>query len=352
MIEVKNLTKVYGDHTAVDHLSFKINNGKIYGLLGPNGAGKSTTMNMITGCLAPTEGSVKINGFDVSREPQKAKRCIGYLPEIPPVYEEMTPEEYLRFVAEAKGVSFERAVRQVHEAMELTQIAPMRHRLIKNLSKGYRQRVGIAQAMLGNPDIIILDEPTVGLDPKQIIEIRSLIRRLGEMKTVIISSHILAEISEICDHVLIIAGGKLIANAPIEELQKKSNAGARLKLSVRGDEQGVLETLSRIEELESCMVGASREAGVINLTLVAKGDADLRDRIFFALADRRYALLSMEKEEASLENVFLKLTAEAEKNQKAQKTDKKRGKDAEHDGKYELIDDQDDETDEKEENAE
>ena len=264
---------------------------------------------------------------------------MGYLPEIPPVYEELTPEEYLRFVADAKGVSFERAIRQVNEAMELTQIYSMRHRLIKNLSKGYRQRVGIAQAMLGNPDIIILDEPTVGLDPKQIIEIRSLIRRLGEIKTVIISSHILAEISEICDHVLIIAGGKLIANAPIEELQKKSNAGARLKLSVRGDEAGVLETLSAIEELESCMVGVSREAGVVNLTLSAKGDADLRDRIFFALADRRYALLSMEKEETSLESIFLKLTSEAEKNQTAQKPDKKRGKSADRDGKYELIDD-------------
>ena len=340
MIEVKNLTKVYGDHTAVDHLSFKINNGKIYGLLGPNGAGKSTTMNMITGCLAPTEGSVKINGFDVYKEPQKAKRCIGYLPEIPPVYEEMTPEEYLRFVADAKGVSFERAIRQVQEAMELTQIDSMRHRLIKNLSKGFRQRVGIAQAMLGNPDIIILDEPTVGLDPKQIIEIRSLIRRLGEFKTVIISSHILAEISEICDHVLIIANGKLIANAPIEELQNKSHAGARLKLSVRGDEQGILDTLSAIEELESCTVGASREEGVIKLTVSAKGDADLRDRIFFALADRRYALLSMEKEEASLESVFLTLTAQAERDRQRDKNGKKRAEKPERDGKYELIDDE------------
>lgn len=349
MIEVKNLTKVYGDHTAVDHLSFKINNGKIYGLLGPNGAGKSTTMNMITGCLAPTEGSVKINGFDVYKEAQKAKRCIGYLPEIPPVYEEMTPEEYLRFVADAKGVPFERAIRQVQEVMELTQIDSMRRRLIKNLSKGYRQRVGIAQAMLGNPDIIILDEPTVGLDPKQILEIRTLIRRLGEIKTVIISSHILAEISEICDHVLIIANGKLIANAPIEELQNKSNAGARLKLSVRGDEQGVLDTLSEIEELESCTVGVSREAGVVNLTVSAKGDTDLRDRIFFALADRRYALLSMEKEEVSLESIFLSLTAEAEKKRQeanADKNGKKRAQKPERDGIYELIDD------EKEENAE
>lgn len=183
MIEVKNLTKIYGDHTAVDGLSFKINNGKIYGLLGPNGAGKSTTMNMMTGCLAPTSGSVKINGFDMFDEPLRAKKCIGYLPEIPPVYGEMTPLEYLRFVADAKGVPYNRAIRQVQEAMELTHIDDMQNRLIKNLSKGYRQRVGIAQAMLGNPDIIILDEPTVGLDPKQIAEIRELIRTLGEIKT-------------------------------------------------------------------------------------------------------------------------------------------------------------------------
>ena len=322
MIEVKNLTRRYGDRLAVDGLSFKINNGKIYGLLGPNGAGKSTTMNMITGCLAPTSGSVRINGFDISKEPLQAKRCIGYLPEIPPVYEELTPEEYLRFVADAKGVPFERAVRQVEEAMMLTQIDSMRNRLIKNLSKGYRQRVGIAQAMLGNPDIIILDEPTVGLDPKQILEIRSLIRRLGELKTVIISSHILAEISEICDHVLIIAGGKLIANAPIEELQNKSMAGARLKLSIRGDEKGILGALSEIEEIESCTVGVSREAGVVKLTVSAKGEADLRDRIFFAMADRRYAVLSMEKEEASLESIFLSLTDRATKNGGAKKEKK------------------------------
>ena len=330
MIEVKELTKVYGDHTAVDHLSFKINNGKIYGLLGPNGAGKSTTMNMITGCLAPTSGTVKINGFDVCEEPIQAKKCIGYLPEIPPVYEELTPEEYLRFVAEAKGVEYERAIRQVREVMDLTQITSMRARLIKNLSKGYRQRVGIAQAMLGSPDIIILDEPTVGLDPKQLAEIRALIRRLGEMKTVIVSSHILAEISEICDHVLIIADGKLIANAPIDELQGKTDAGARIKLSVRGDEDGVIEVLSAIPELESCTVGVSHEPGVVSLTVVARGKEDLRDRIFFAMADHRYAVLSMEREEATLESIFLSLTEAAEKKRAESST--------ERDGEYELID--------------
>ena len=337
MIEVTGLTKVYGDHIGVDHISFKINNGKIYGLLGPNGAGKSTTMNMMTGCLAPTEGTVKINGFDIYAEPMQAKRCIGYLPEIPPVYDELTPEEYLNFVAAAKGVPPERAVRQVQEVMELTQITSMRRRLIKNLSKGFRQRVGIAQTMLGNPDIIILDEPTVGLDPKQILEIRALIRRLGEKKTVIVSSHILAEISEICDHVLILAGGKLIANAPIEELQSKAHAGARIKLSVRGDEEGILSTLAEIEELESCTVGVSREAGVVNLTVTARGEDDLRDRIFFALADRRYALLSMEREEATLESIFLALTENAP-DVRQKKRQKRRKTGADRDGEYELID--------------
>ncbi len=342
MIEVKNLTKVYGDHTAVDHLSFKIYNGKIYGLLGPNGAGKSTTMNMITGCLAPSEGSVRINGFDMFEKPLKAKKCIGYLPEIPPVYGEMSPFEYLLFVAEAKGVSYARALRQVQEVMELTQLLDMRDRLIKNLSKGYRQRVGIAQAMLGNPDIIILDEPTVGLDPKQIKEIRELIRRLGEMKTVIVSSHILAEISEVCDHVLILSGGKLIANAPIEELQNKAGTTARIKIAVRGDEQGVLEVLDGIDEIESCIVEGSREEGVVSLTITANGKTDLRDRIFFAMADRRYAVVSMEREEASLESIFLRLTEEA-----AQLSDTRKktaphagGEVNDRDGEYELIDEE------------
>ena len=343
MIEVKNLTKVYGDHTAVDNLSFKIYNGKIYGLLGPNGAGKSTTMNMMTGCLAPTSGSVRINGFDVVKEPVKAKKCIGYLPEIPPVYGELTPYEYLLFVAEAKGVSYERAVRQVQEVMEMTDIMDMRDRLIKNLSKGYRQRVGIAQTILGDPDIIILDEPTVGLDPKQIIEIRSLIRALGETKTVIISSHILAEIKEMCDHVLIISGGKLIANSPIEELQDSVSAGMKIRLSVRGDADGIIAALNEIEEIDSCTLEASHEEGVVALTLKTKSETDLRDRIFFAMADRRYAVISMEREEESLESVFLRLTDDApeEDDGASRKKAKKKLRDEpDMEGEYELIEEE------------
>lgn len=340
MIEVKDLTKRYGDHVAVDRVSFKINNGRIYGFLGPNGAGKSTTMNMMTGCLAPTSGSVRINGFDIFDEPLKAKRCIGYLPEIPPLYEDMTPYEYLSFIADAKDVPYGRAQRQVHEVMELTRIEDVKDRLIKHLSKGYRQRVGIAQTMLGNPDIIILDEPTVGLDPKQITEIRALIRRLGEKKTVIISSHILAEISAVCDHVLILSEGRLIANAPIEELQSGFSDRSRLHLSVRGDEAGVLEALSEIEEVEDCLIGHTCEDGVVDLTLTVSGKDDLRDRIFFSLADHRYALLSMEREEATLESIFLSLTDRETKALNQPKKSKiKLIPDAdERDGDYEVID--------------
>lgn len=333
MIEVKNLTKRYGDHLAVDGLSFKINNGKIYGLLGPNGAGKSTTMNMMTGCLAPTAGSVKINGFDMFSEPLRAKRCIGYLPELPPVYGDLTPSEFLRFVADAKGVPYNRAIRQVHEAMELTHIEHMQNRLIKNLSKGYRQRVGIASALLGNPDIIILDEPTVGLDPKQIAEIRELIRVLGQTRTVIISSHILSEIEELCDHVLIISKGRLIANSPIEELHNRTADRIRLLLSVRGDERGVLAVLHGFEELESCVLTGNREDGVLNLSLTALATEDLRDRIFFAMADRRYAVLSMEKEEETLESIFLEMTTD-------EAADSAPMAEADRDGEYELIDEE------------
>lgn len=307
MIEVKNLTKAYGTRVAVDGISFQIHNGRVYGLLGPNGAGKSTTMNMLAGCLAPTSGKVKINGFDMQSDPLKAKRYVGYLPEIPPLYEDMTPLEYLSFVAEAKGVAYERGVRQVNEVLELLRLRSVQNRLIRHLSKGNRQRIGIAQALLGNPDIIILDEPTVGLDPAQITEIRALVRKLGEKKTVIVSSHLLSEIEELCDHVLILSSGKLIANAPIEELRENGDR-TRISLTVRGDEEGVLEALSHVEGIERCQVGASFEEGVVALTLLCAGKKDIRDDLFFAMAERRYAVLSMERDERSLESVFLSLT--------------------------------------------
>ena len=324
MIEVKHLTKIYGDHTAVDDLSFTIEPGHIYGLLGPNGAGKSTTMNIVTGCLAATSGTVRICGHDIYEDPIAAKRCIGYLPEIPPLYTDMTPLEFLSFVAEAKGVGYEEAGRQVREVMELTQIEDMKDRLIKNLSKGYRQRVGIAQAMLGNPDIIILDEPTVGLDPKQIIEIRELIRMLGQNRTVILSSHILAEISAVCDRVLIISHGKLVADDTIEHLESSVTNANRLRLSVRGSAEDVSEVLGGIDGILDCKQ-ISEEDGVITLSLNVTKERDLRDDIFFAMAERRIPVLTMEAEELDLEDVFLSLTdgeqPEAEESEESEETE-------------------------------
>ena len=307
MIEVKHLTKIYGDHTAVDDLSFTIEPGHIYGLLGPNGAGKSTTMNIVTGCLAATSGTVRICGHDIYEDPIPAKQCIGYLPEIPPLYTDMTPFEFLSFVAEAKGVGYEEAGRQVREVMELTRIEDMKDRLIKNLSKGYRQRVGIAQAMLGNPDIIILDEPTVGLDPKQIIEIRDLILMLGQSRTVILSSHILAEISAVCDRVLIISHGKLVADDTIEHLENSVQNANRLRLSVRGNAEAISEVLSGIEGILDCKQ-LSEEDGVISLSLNVSKERDLRDDIFFAMAEHRIPVLTMDVEELDLEDIFLTLT--------------------------------------------
>ena len=220
MIEVSNLTKKYGKHTAVDDLSFQVEKGQIYGFLGPNGAGKSTTMNIITGYLAATEGTVKINGHDVLKEPEEAKKCIGYLPELPPLYMDMTVGEYLCFVAELKKVPSKDRVDQIEEIMEKTGVTEMKDRLIKNLSKGYKQRVGLAQALIGYPEVIILDEPSVGLDPKQIIEMREFIRSLANEHTVILSSHILSEVQAVCDHIMIIAHGKLVASDSPENLQK------------------------------------------------------------------------------------------------------------------------------------
>ena len=306
MIEVKNLTKTYGDHEALRDVSFKIANGKIYGLLGPNGAGKSTTMNIMTGCLAPTSGTVRINGFDIYEQAIEAKRLIGYLPEQPPLYDDMTPEEFLLFVAEAKGVHPELALRQVKEVMALTNINDMKDRLIANLSKGCRQRVGIAQAMLGSPEVIILDEPTVGLDPKQLVEIREMIRTLGEDRTVIVSSHILSEVSELCDELLVIAQGKLVAKGTLEDLEAMVGRTDTLHLSVRGDEAGVLEVLRGIVDVTGANVTTSQDA--VSITLDIERGRDVRDDIFFAMADKRYAVVAMEIEHKSLENVFLALT--------------------------------------------
>ena len=309
MIEIKGLTKKYGNHTAVDNVSFKIRNGHIYGLLGPNGAGKSTTMNIVAGCLAPTAGTVLINGYDICDRPIEAKRQIGYLPEQPPLFGDMTPFEYLCFVAEAKGVKDDVIDRQVKEAMIMTDILEVKDRLIRNLSKGYRQRVGIAQTMLGTPDIIILDEPTVGLDPKQLTEIRALIRKLGERLTVIVSSHILSEISELCDHVIILSGGRVVADDEMAALEARMSPEKSIRMTVKGDEAGVRAVLANIEGVEEILGGGTAGIeGAVSLTVRVTPDTDLRDTIFFAMAEARYAVISMELVEQSLESIFLSLT--------------------------------------------
>ena len=314
LIEVQNLTKVYGSKTAVENVSFKIRNGRIYGLLGPNGAGKSTTMNMMTGCLSPTEGTVLINGYDICDQPIEAKRQIGYLPEQPPLFGDMTPAEYLTCVAEAKGVSDDLIDRQVKEAMQVTDILSVKDRLIRNLSKGYRQRVGIAQAILGSPDIIILDEPTVGLDPQQLTEIRALVRKLGEKLTVIISSHILSEISELCDHVIILSEGHVVADDDMTELEARMNPETTLRMTVKADEAGARAVLKSIEGVNTVTKLSANEAeGTVTLRVTTAADSDLRDEIFFAMAERRYAVLSTETVEQSLEEIFLSLTAKKSK---------------------------------------
>ena len=246
MIEVRHLTKKYGSHAAVDDLSFTIEKGVIYGFLGPNGAGKSTTMNIITGCLGATDGEVLIDGHSITEEPMAAKKLIGYLPELPPVYMDMTPEEYLRFILQAKKVPMAKRAEQLKSVMEKTRITEMKDRLIRNLSKGYRQRVGIAQALIGDPEIIILDEPTVGLDPAQIIEIRELIRELGKDHTIVLSSHILSEVQAVCDAIMIISHGRLVASDTAENLTTLFAGKTTLKLEIRADRDRAAAVLGRV----------------------------------------------------------------------------------------------------------
>ena len=286
MIEVKNLVKRYGNHCAVDHLSFTVEDGQVFGLLGPNGAGKSTTMNIMTGYLAATEGDVLIQGHNILEEPEAARKCVGYLPEIPPLYPDMTVLEYLRFCAELKKLPAERRKEDLDEVLSLTHLNGQAERLIRNPSKGYRQRVGLAQAILGFPPIIILDEPTVGLDPKQVVEIRSLIRHLAKEHTVLLSSHILSEIRAMCDHVLILRKGKVMAcDTPAE---------------------AVRSTVLTVDGITSCE--AQQEGDTVKMVISADGDA--REALFYAFAQARQPILEMRPKTATLEEVFLDLTDE------------------------------------------
>lgn len=307
MIEVKNLTKQYGQKKAVDNLSFTVNDGEILGFLGPNGAGKSTTMNMLTGYISSTSGQALINGVDILDDPMKAKKDIGYLPEIPPLYLDMTVKEYLNFIYDLKKCKLPRKA-HLAEVCELVKITDVYERIIRNLSKGYKQRVGLAQALIGNPPILILDEPTVGLDPKQIIEIRTLIKRLGKKHTVILSSHILSEIQAVCDHVIIINKGKIAANDTTENLTANLSADSRLIARIDGSREEILKVIKAIPGVISVLADMEREPGIYDYEIEVKDGVDIRRELFKRIVARNWVMLGLKSTEMSLEDIFLKIT--------------------------------------------
>lgn len=307
MVEIKNLTKKYGDNLAVDNISFTVSKGEILGFLGPNGAGKSTTMNILTGYLSCTSGEVKIDGYDILDNPIEAKKRIGYLPEHPPLYMDMTVSEYLDFVYDLKGVKEERT-EHLSKIMDAVKITDVKNRLISNLSKGYKQRVGLAQAMVGNPEVLILDEPTVGLDPKQIIEIRDVIKKLGRDHTVILSSHILQEVNAICERVIIINKGKLVASDTAENLGKSISNENKFQLRVAGDERSILDALEGISGIKYIKSLGRKEAGSIDFIVEAEPNVDVRTPIFNALAQCGLPILAMQALDLSLEDIFLEVT--------------------------------------------
>ena len=307
MIEVKNLTKRYGKHLAVDDLSFTVEKGQIYGFLGPNGAGKSTTMNIMTGYLGATSGEILINGHDILREPQEAKKCIGYLPEQPPLYMEMTVWEYLNFAAELKKIPKDEVKKQIEKVAKLTRLEEVQNRLIHNLSKGYKQRVGLAQAILGFPEIIILDEPTVGLDPKQIIEIRELIRTLAKNHTVILSSHILAEVREVCDYIMIIAKGKLVASDTPENLENLMSGTGHVELEAKTSMEKARAILKEIPQISKAEYQEETKESV-TVRIESEGQSNIREQLFFAFAKEGIPLLTLKLNKSTLEDIFLELT--------------------------------------------
>lgn len=324
MIEVKNLVKKYGNHIAVQDLNFTVEKGQVYGFLGPNGAGKSTTMNIITGYIGATQGEVLIDGIDIVTNPKEAKRHIGYLPEQPPLYADMTVGEYLNFAARIKGISKREIEQNIQSVCSTTQIEDVGRRIIRNLSKGYKQRVGLAQALLGYPEILIFDEPTVGLDPKQIIEIRDLIKSLGKKHTVILSSHILSEVSAICDQVLIISKGRLVANDTPQKLTEMMKNKTLIALTVKGAPDSIKNALKRIPECAFMKIESAEEHMAFDVCIELEGKSDIREELFYALSDARLPILSMSYNKATLEDVFLQLT---------QDKDAQEGKPAEEEGK-------------------
>jgi ABC-2 type transport system ATP-binding protein len=311
MIEIRNLVKYYGDKTAVDNVSFTVENGEILGFLGPNGAGKSTTMNILTGYLSATSGTVTIDGYDILENPQEAKACIGYLPENPPLYLDMTVIDYLKFVADLKGVSKSGRIAELAKIMKLVRISDVAGRLIRNLSKGYRQRVGIAQAMVGNPDVLILDEPTVGLDPKQIIEIRNLIRDLGKMHTVILSSHILSEVQAVCDRVVIINQGKIAAVDTPDGLSRKLAKTSKFQLTAEGPAKDIIQKIRLLPGVRMVEAVMEKENNTNIFEVENETDTDVRKQVFFEMARNSWPIIEMKSLDPTLEEIFLQVTGTA-----------------------------------------
>ncbi|MBE5962468.1 MAG: ABC transporter ATP-binding protein [Lachnospiraceae bacterium] len=308
MIEVKDLVKRYGNHLAVDHLTFTVEKGEVLGFLGPNGAGKSTTMNMLTGYISATEGSIVIDGHDMYEEPELAKKNIGYLPELPPVYPDMTVREYLSFVADIKKVAASKKKEMIADVMKRTQVLDVADRLIKHLSKGYKQRVGLAQAIIGYPEVIILDEPTVGLDPMQIIEIRDLIKDLAKKHTVILSSHILSEVSVVCDKVMIINKGKLVVTDTPDQLSRHLRKTEGVELYLKNVGKELLQKLKDLENVEHVECTKQDKDGIVKVTVYTAENVEIRDRLFYLLAEVRCPIYGMNKVSMSLEDIFLELT--------------------------------------------
>ena len=317
MIEVTGLSKRYGTYLAVENVNFSINKGEVVGFLGPNGAGKSTIMNILTGYLSLTQGKVTIDGFDIAENPEEAKKRIGYLPELPPLYTDMKVREYLNFVYDLKKVKFPKGP-HIDEIMRLVRIDHVQNRLIKNLSKGYRQRVGFAQALIGNPDVLILDEPTVGLDPQQIIEIRNLITRLGKNHTIILSSHILSEIQAVCDRIIIINFGEIIADDLQDNLSEKLSTDHSLVARVICDERDMLAALQTVKGVKSVTLLGKKESGAYDFEIVPEEGVDIRAGVSNRIAERKKTLLSLTSNRLTLEQIFLKLT-QAPNNDEARK---------------------------------
>lgn len=308
MIEVSNLTKKFGPHTAVDNISFTVNEGEILGFLGPNGAGKTTTMNIMTGYISSNEGSVKINGYDILEKPELAKKHIGYLPDIPPIYGDMTVLEYLNFVCDIKKVKRSERKKMLEDIINIVKIDEVKERLTKNLSKGYKQRVGLAQALVGFPEVIILDEPTNGLDPKQIIEMRDVIKKLSSKHTVILSSHILSEVSAVCDRVLIISKGKIVASDTPERLSESLNKGDKILARIKADREAIISALADKADFEGYEINGSTENGCFDVTIKTKENCDVREELFNLMAEKKMPILLMRTEGLTLEEIFLKVT--------------------------------------------